>query len=336
MNQEIFGITFNAFYLFIPLIILLIVIFVLGLKRYFAQKKIALLLSPLQQIKHRLRNFSLTKKKLKLLLFVLATIFLCIALLRPAWSQKTELVTQCGRDIFIAMDISRSMLAQDLKPNRLEFAKQKIKELTKKLVCERIGLIIFAGDAFLLCPLTSDLSAFYLFLDSINDSTLSSSTTYLDKPISKAISIFNQMASKKNKLLVILTDGEDFSTDLDSIKKKAQEIGLHVFCLGIGTQAGAPIPLLNEKGEVQGYQKDENGNVVISKLNEALLKTLATETNGKYITTTMDNSDINKLVYDVKKYEKEKYENENITTLQEQYSYFALASFILFLLEWIL
>lgn len=329
-------ITLNSSYLIIPLIFLSLLILFLLFKRYFKQKQMALFLSPKNLIKYRLKNFSLNKKRFKILLFILGTLSLCVALLRPAWNQKSELVTQCGRDILIALDISRSMLAQDLKPNRLEFAKQKIRELTKSLVCERIGLIIFAGEAFLLCPLTSDMSAFYLFLDSINETTLSASSTFLDKPIEKAISIFNQMAAKKNKLLIILTDGEDFSSNLNYIKKKSKEIGLHIFCLGIATAKGAPIPLLNEKGEIQGYQKDEKGNVVISKLNESLLKLLSSETEGKYISVTSDNSDINKLIYDVKRYEKEKYENENIITLQEQYTYFALASFIFFLIEWVL
>lgn len=279
-------------------------------------------------------GYSTVKAFLKLLLFSIGFFFLCVALLRPQWDKKKEAVQQEGRDLFIALDISRSMLATDCAPDRLTCAKNKVKELLRLLECERVGLIVFSGSAFVQCPLTQDAAAFMLFLDALDVETISSGTTNVAAAISTSLQAFQESGDRKNKLLLLLSDGEDFSPS--SMKDAVQEAGLHIFALGIGTTTGAPIPLRDSTGTLVGHQKDEKGTIVISRLNEDLLRTLAQDAGGAYIPMTRDNTDIKTLLSRVRQYEKERFDKQNITRLQEQYPYFLAVSFICFMLEWLL
>ena len=182
-----------------------------------------------------LRNVSLSKQLLKSVLIAIGFLFLCLALLRPQWNKSEETIMQEGRDLYIALDISRSMLATDCEPNRLIFAKEKIKRLVKQLSCERVGLILFSGSAFVQCPLTSDYSAFFLYLDAVDAELISSGTTALDQAIQQALNSFAATPDRKSKLLVLFTDGEDFSNNLHDMKKAATEAQLSIFTIGVGT-----------------------------------------------------------------------------------------------------
>lgn len=144
------------------------------------------------------------------------------------------------------------------------------------------------------------------------------------------------MPSKKNKLLAIFTDGEDFSSNLAQVKQKAQEIGLHLFTFGIGTPQGAPVPVLDNEGGITGHQKDEQGNIVISRLNEPLLKSLAQASGARYVRMAENDRDIALLVESVKQFEKEKFEDKRFLSLQDKYYYFGIISLICLLLEWLL
>ena len=163
---------------------------------------------------------------------------LFIAALRPQWGQKEVVIKQEGRDLFIALDVSRSMLATDCTPNRLAVAKQKIKQLVPLLGCERIGLILFSGSAFIQCPLTVDYQAFNMFLDSVDAETISSGTTDLAQPIYKALDAYRQMPNKTTKLLAIFTDGEDFSSNIAHCKQQIWDENLRVFTVGVGRLMG--------------------------------------------------------------------------------------------------
>ena len=272
----------------------------------------------------------------KMMLLGVASLFLFVALLRPMWNKKEETVEQEGRDLFIALDISRSMLATDCNPNRLICAKNKIKKLLPMLSSERVGLILFSGSSIIQCPLTTDYGAFMMFLDAIDAETVASGTTALDQAIAKALEAFGAMKDKKNKLLVIFTDGEDFSSNLTTIKRQAIQQGLHIFTVGVGTQEGAPIPLYDPYGKQIGHQLDDKGNVVITHLNEGILRSVAQDSGSIYLSATADDSDLRSLVHAVSSFEKEKIEDKKIAMLEDQYHYFLLVSFICLLLEWIL
>lgn len=286
--------------------------------------------------KEFLRNVSPKKQLLKCILIFVGCLFLCFALLRPQWDKSEETIIQEGRDLYIALDISRSMLATDCSPNRLHFAKEKIKSLVKKLSCERVGLILFSGSAFVQCPLTSDYGAFYLYLDAVDAELISSGTTALDQAIRQALNSFASTPDRKSKLLVLFTDGEDFSQNLNSIKQEAAESGLSIFTLGIGTPEGAPVPLFDAHGKLLGHQKDAHGGIVISRLNEVVLHSLSQDAGGKYIRAVDNDDDIATFIRSVRVFEKEQLAERKHSRYEDQYHYFVLVSFICFALEWLL
>lgn len=335
MKKELFGITWGAFQslYFAPVLCV-----VLGLLYYAVIKKeawIKLLVS--KKWEHLLlKKYSQQKNRIKGVLLAVCICFLFLALLRPQWGKTEQKVAQEGRELFIGLDISRSMLAADVKPNRLTFAKSKIKRLLQLLSADRVGLLVFSGEAVVQCPLTQDVSAFTLFLDQVDVESISSGTTSLDKAIKKIITTFSGMPVRNNKLLVMFTDGEDFSKDLASLREEAKKIGLHIFTYGVGTEQGAPVPILDDEGHITGYEKNEQGNAVISHLNPGILQSLARETDGIYISPTQNDDDLKQLARYVHMYEKEAFEDKELTTEEERYPYFLVISFFCLLLEWLL
>lgn len=283
-----------------------------------------------------LKKGSEVRNIIKTALFFIGVVFLLLATLRPQWDKKEEIVEQEGRDLLIALDISRSMLAQDVKPNRLEFAKEKIKKLLYNLSCERVGLILFSGATILQCPLTTDYAAFFMFLDQIDAETISSGTTALDQAIRQAIAVYDTMSEKKTKLVCLFTDGEDFSTNLAGIKEKASAQGLSIVTFGVGSERGAPIPILDAQGKQVGYEKAGDGSVVMSKLNEGILRNLSKQTGGQYFHATESDKDIQDIIALVGSFEKDKLEDKTVGRLQEKYYYCVAISFLCFILEWLL
>lgn len=300
------------------------------------------LVSRLSAPEHRtkiFKNFSLTKTIIRAVTLGLAFTSIWLALMRPQTPDATPQVNQeQGRDVVIALDISRSMLAQDLQPSRLACAKKKIMELVDTLGTDRVGLIVFSGAALVQCPLTKDFEAFKLFLDALDAESVSSGSTALDRALTVAIDLFkNNNKERKNKLLVIFTDGEDFSRNLEKVKKDAQELNLSVCTVGVGTPQGAPIPLFDEFGNKQGYQKDSTGSVVMSRLNEQILADIAKSLSGHYVRIQENNSnDVISLVDWVDQFEKEHLASQEVTTYQEYFMYLTGLAFILMLIEWIL
>ena len=268
--------------------------------------------------------------------FSLGSMFLFIALLRPQWSEREELLHTQGRDLIIALDVSRSMLAQDCKPNRLTCTKEKIKKLLHHLSCERVGLIIFSGSALVQCPVTSDYDAFLLFLDQLDVDTSASGGNIIANALAKVLYVHKKNNTLSPTIVTIFTDGEDFSPNLAPIAQQAHEEGISLFTIGIGTAQGAPIPLLDEQGAHVGHQKDEQGKVVISQLNEPMLQQLSNQLGGHYIRLTENDADIKQLVHFVNQFAKEEQTERKIKKKKDRYHYFALAALICFLIEWLL
>ena len=322
--------------LFSVLIICVITAALFWLYRLRTTKRVIALLATPDNIKQLLPGYAYRKKLLKVLLFLFGVFFLCVALMRPQWNETETPVAQEGRDVLIALDISRSMLAQDLEPDRLSFAKDKISKLLKRLKTERVGLMLFSGSTFLQCPLTDDVGAFLMFLDALDVETISSGTTAIDQAIKEAISVFDKMPERKSKLLIIFTDGEDFSSNLASVKKKAAAIGLHIITVGVGTQQGAPIPLYDRRGQQTGHQLDGRNNVVISRMNEGILHRLAEDTGGLFVPMSQTDTDIEQIQQFIASFEKEQLADKQIKQFQEQYQWPLLISFICLALEWLL
>jgi len=282
-----------------------------------------------------LLNFSWRRVYLRLFLVSVALFFLLISLLRPQLYERDEIVKQQGRDLLIALDISRSMLAEDVTPNRLAAAKEKIERLVRSLSCERVGLILFSGSALVQCPLTADHDAFFMFLHDVDVESIASGTTALDKAISRALEVYEASPGRKHKMVVLFTDGEDFSSSLVRIRDRAHQAGLTIFTVGVGTVEGAPIPLLSDHGKRNGFIKDARGNVVVSRRNDGILYTLAHEAGGVYIPMTSDERDVEALVAQVTAREKELFGEKTVSRADELYPYGCIVSWFLLLLEWV-
>jgi Ca-activated chloride channel family protein len=285
--------------------------------------------------KYMFKHFSLRVYLVKTIFLCISLFLLFLAIMQPQWGKKEVMTQQEGRDLLIALDISRSMLAKDLSPTRLEFIKLKIKHLLQMLDFDRVGLILFSGSAFLQCPLTADHDAFLMFLDQVDVETIASGTTSIGAALSEAIEVFSH-AERKNKLVLLATDGEDFSVNLQQIKAKAEQEHILLFSLGVGTLDGAPIPIVDVKGNIEGHEVDDKGNIVLTKLNETLLRDISQDLGGNYFRVTYDDSDIDGLVHLIKRYEKEKFEERKISYYHDQYPWLLGVACVLLLLEWIL
>ncbi len=317
--------------------VLSIILLVVGLYLYRQQKirvAIRMIAGKLRSV--TIQNYVPYKQQIKFVLFSLGLLFLFVALLRPQWRKRNEVIAQKGRDVLIALDVSRSMLATDCVPNRLECAKKKIKQLLAMLACERVGLILFSGSAFVQCPLTSDYASFAMFLDQVDVETISSGTTALDAALRQAVDAFRALPDRKSKLCIILTDGEDFSSNLRGVKHEVVKEKLCVFTIGVGTAQGAPIPLYDERGKQIGHQKDSKDNVVISHLNDGILRSLAQDAGGIYVPIARDKSDLRQIVDRINSFEKDDLEDKMVSSFEDTYHYFLAMSLICFALEWIL
>ncbi|OGX39493.1 MAG: hypothetical protein A3G91_03635 [Omnitrophica WOR_2 bacterium RIFCSPLOWO2_12_FULL_50_9] len=207
--------------------------------------------------------------------------FSVLGLARPQWGFKWEEIKRQGLDILVAVDTSKSMLTQDVKPNRLERTKLAVQDLIKKLKGDRIGLIAFAGDAFMICPLTVDYGGFLLSLNDLNVETVPRGGTNLSRAIAEALRGYDHVLNKY-KVIVMITDGDNLEGDPLVQARKAKEMGIKIYCIGIGTQDGELIQFASESGEAE-FLKDREGNFVKSRLNEKLLQEIALSTGGVYV-----------------------------------------------------
>ncbi|MEP9411843.1 MAG: VWA domain-containing protein [Candidatus Brocadia sp.] len=227
-------------------------------------------------------GLSLSQKRqwLKAVLVIAGILFLIFALTEPRWGYRWEEIEKKGIDIVVAVDTSRSMLADDVKPNRLEVAKRKVEDLLNVLEGDRIGLVVFAGSAFTYCPLTSDYGAFRLFLGDINTNIIPLGGTALAEAIRKGIATFDAN-SKNHKVIILITDGENHEDDPLKAAATAKEHGIVIYTVGVGKKDGSYIRIKDESGQ-ERLLKDRQGQVVKSRLDEITLNKIALETGGLY------------------------------------------------------
>jgi Ca-activated chloride channel family protein len=245
------------------------------LVRRFADKNLVSGLTP---------SASMFRRPIKTFFIGAAAILCLLALARPQWGFDWQEVKVAGVDILVALDVSKSMLATDVKPNRLERSKFAVKDLLKKLNGDRIGLIAFAGTAFTQCPLTIDYNGFRLALDDMGVRTIPRGGTSITAAINEAMKDLSG-ADKKYKVLVIITDGEELEGDALAAAQDAAKNGMKIYCVGVGSADGEIIPATADSGE-RGYLTDARGNVIKTSLNEDLLKRIAIATGGSYVRAT--------------------------------------------------
>lgn len=275
----------------------------------------------------------------RLSLVVLTLLLLWIALLRPQYPlDDAQTHYEYGRDVVIAVDISRSMLVADHAEQtmRIDRARNIIQTLLGNVASERLALIAFSGSALTLCPLTKDSAAFRMFVDLLSPDILSGGgTTSIACALQEAISLFGQQGERSHKLLIIITDGEDFSPDLADVQKKAEDLGVHISVIGIGSESGGPIPCYNDKGEKTGYQRDQQG-IVISRLNEPLLRTMTQRFHGLYLSSALSDEHItHKLLTWVRAREAERGAHYKLEGRGDLFMWCITAALMIVLITWI-
>ena len=280
---------------------------------------------------HRLTaSVHFRRQKQQAVMMTLSYLFLALAIARPQIGTKLELIQTRGLDIMIALDISTSMLAEDIKPNRLLKAKHAISALIDRARGDRIGLIAFAGNGFVQCPLTTDYATTQEFLDALETGTISHSGTQIDKAIDTAMASFN-LETEGNKVLIIFSDGEDHSGKVIDAAKRASQENIQTYCVGMGLPNQAvPIPLYEPDGDFLKYKRDDTNELVLTMLNDSLLRDIARVTQGNYYRTSQDGREINLLSKKLSSLEKRTFEEEQFTEYEDRFQYF-LAFALLFL-----
>jgi Ca-activated chloride channel homolog len=269
----------------------------------------------------------------RFILFVLGMTMLIIAIANPQTGGRLTEVKVEGIDMMIALDVSNSMNAEDIAPTRLERSKQAISQLIDKLRNDRIGMIVFAGDAYVQLPITSDYSAAKMFLSSISTDMVQSQGTDVEAAIKLAEKSFETTKSKK-KVLVIITDGESHESDPVSEAKKASDAGIVIHTIGMGSEGGAPIPEYYNGQKI--YKKDPQGNTVITKLNEEILTKLAEAGNGMYVRASNSEAGLNTIFKQIQGMEKEKLGSKVYTDFDSKYQPFLALAIVLFVIQIVL
>ena len=255
---------------------------------------------------------------LRLFLILCAAFFLVLTLARPRWGRTMEEVKRKGVDIIAAVDVSESMLAEDVKPNRLARARDEVISLIDSLGGDRIGVIAFAGDAYVACPLTLDYAAARIFLDVLDPSLVPVPGTNLAKVIRKATETFGTR-EKRYKVLVLITDGEGHEGQAGQAAREAAAEGVVIYTLGVGTGAGSPVPEMEEGGAVIGYKKDREGKLVTSRLDPLALNELAEAAGGRYYPATAEGREIQEIQARIAGMERREIGSRLVITYEERY-----------------
>ena len=277
-------------------------------------------------------NKSSFKSALKLVFLLAGLSFLILGLVNPKIGTKLETVKREGVDIVFAVDVSKSMLAEDIAPNRLEKAKRLVSEIINQLASDRIGIIAYAGQAYPQLPITTDYGAAKMFLQSMNTDMLSSQGTAIDAAIDLASTYYDD-SEQTNRVLFIVSDGEDHSEDNTvTAVDNATQNGIRVFTIGVGKAKGAPIPI-KRNGVVESLKKDNEGEVVITKLNEVILSQIADRGNGEYIDGSNTEQAVERIKELLNQMDKTEFEAKQFAEYKDQFQWFLAAGFLFLFLD---
>ncbi len=310
----------------IPVLVLLYVIHQLWRRR--AQRRFA----DARLLRRLAPDRSFFKPQLKFLLLLGALALLVVGLVNPKMGTKLETVKREGVDIVFAVDVSKSMLAEDIAPNRLEKAKRLVSEIINELASDRVGIIAYAAQAYPQLPITTDYGAAKMFLQSMNTDMLSSQGTAIGQAIDLAATYFDD-EDQTNRVLFIVSDGEDHSEGgMPEAVEKALEQGIRIYTIGVGTTKGAPIPI-KRNGVLESLKKDNQGEVVITRLNEEVLAELASEGNGEYIDGTNTADAVAFISNTLQQMDKMEFEAKQFAEFKDQFQWFLGGALLLLFLD---
>lgn len=309
----------------IPLLALLFLLVMLNKKRRLRK------LGEFRLVLNMMPSVSVGRQITKFALYALALAFVVIGIANFQTGSKLQEVKREGADIMLCLDVSNSMLAEDLKPNRLERAKQAIEKMVDKLEGDRIGMIVFAGEAYVQLPITTDYGAAKLFLRAIAPNMIPTQGTAIGAAIEKAMESFGKDEGK-NKAIIIITDGENHEDDAVKLAEEAAKNDISIHTIGIGSDAGVPIPLY-QNGVPAGYKKDKEGNTVITKLNDKLLQEIAGETDGVYVKATNADVGLSAVLDKIAGLDKKEIESKRYTDYEDQFQWFFAAALICLVIE---
>ena len=310
----------------IPVLVLIYILFRIGQRKRFERfANIGMRGSLVPTYSSRRANF-------KFIIFLLMIACVILALANLQSGSKMEEVKREGIDLYLAIDVSNSMNAEDIVPSRLERSKEAINKLISDMKGDRIGVIVFADKAFVQLPITTDYSAAKMFLSTVNTSLVASQGTAIAEAINLAVKSFSD--EEHSKAIVIISDGEDHEND--AAVKAAQEVakhGIRIYTIGMGLPDGAPIPQYNQYGHQTGYRKDKQGNTIITKLDEQMLQKIAAAGNGIYVRASNSNVGLEKIYDDIEKLDKSEIEAKVFTDYEDQFQWFVGAAIVLLLIE---
>ena len=282
------------------------------------------------------RNFRKSTKKVlfKLILRTVYFVLILVAILGPSFGEGSREVKVIGKDIYIAVDLSQSMNANDIQPSRLEKVKFELKNIVDAFNSDRVGIIIFSNEAYVQCPLTYDQSAINLFIETLNTGLVPNAGTQFGPPLEMALQKINKESNPStrptSKIIILISDGEDFGSQRNELADKIDEEGIRLFTLGVGTEKGSRIRTAN------GFKKDADGNDVVTKLNPNALKVLAASTGGMYFEINDTQNDVNRLINKINEVEGELRDTRKMDVTTNKFYYFLALALILMALDAIL
>lgn len=277
-------------------------------------------------------NVSKTLPIIKFTLYALAMVSLLIGLANLQFGTKVEEVKREGIDLMIALDVSNSMLAEDLSPNRLERSKRAIFQLIQKLHNDRLGIIVFAGDAYVQLPITTDYSSAKLFLETIGTDIVPTQGTSIGAAINLAMESFD-FENGTSKSIIVITDGENHEDDAKEAASEASAKDVLVHTIGMGSEKGGPIPVYKNGAQID-FRKDNQGNTVVTKLNETMLKEIAAAGNGSYVRASNANAGLGIIMEEIDKMEKKEFGSKSFKDYEDRFQIFLIIALILIIIEY--
>lgn len=261
--------------------------------------------------------------------YTFGLLLLAIALAQPECGSHTELVKRTGLDIVVALDASKSMLARDVQPSRIERAKLELMTLLDELKGDRVGIVVFAADAFIQSPLTTDYSAAKLFLRAVDPMEMPQGGTDIGGALSLSKQVIeNAGGAARDRVVVLLSDGEDFGGDIDEALAALKALNVRVYAVGIGSETGEPIPMFNKHGEVVGYKRDDAGATVLTRLDAGALRRIAEATGGEYFHQPRGVA-MSSIVEEIDKLQKAEFESRMTVRYEQRFQHFAFPGFLL-------